>query len=280
MTKNRRVRRALIVILTVAVAGGTATLAALADSANAAGSQIPVTRAQGTPAASSDAPRAVPSATLHAAHTGTSAPAASTSPGTTRSASGSATNASSRTVQQVQLNAAQLPARSAEQWTASGSPSTRVIQGHDIEENECASVDGATTWTQQSFSGGGSQNVAIQDTFAFSSASAAQNADQAIVSAMGTCQQTTRALQARNKVPADGVVTQTAESGGAVAWERTWTGVMGVSAEGPQTNHLYLAVGGSTLIVLQFTEFPGAAAAYDTAGDPQVLAMLETELAR
>jgi hypothetical protein len=34
------------------------------------------------------------------------------------------------------------------------------------------------------------------------------------------------------------------------------------------------------LIVLQFTEFPGHAAPYDVARDPQVLAMLDAESAR
>jgi hypothetical protein len=55
---------------------------------------------------------------------------------------------------------------------------------------------------------------------------------------------------------------------------------MGISAGGPQTNHFYVAVNGTRLIVLQFTEFPGQATRYNVAADPQVLAMLDAELAR
>jgi hypothetical protein len=55
---------------------------------------------------------------------------------------------------------------------------------------------------------------------------------------------------------------------------------MGISADGPQTNHLYFAVNGTRLVVLQFTEFPGTSAPYNAAGDPQILAMLSTELAQ
>jgi len=179
----------------------------------------------------------------------------------------------------VQLTSGQLPALSAEKWVATGAPSTRSIAGHDIGENECAKVDGASTWTQQAFSGGDGQNVAIQDTFVFTNAAAARSAYQNVVTGMDGCQQTTRALQAANKVALDASVTETAGQPEAAAWKRSWTGVMGMSAEGPQTNHYYLAVNGTRLIVLQFTEFPGQAAPYDVAADPQVLAMLDAELA-
>jgi hypothetical protein len=180
----------------------------------------------------------------------------------------------------MQLSPTQLPAPAAEKWAAVGTPSNRDVNGHDIGENECAKVDGADTWTQQAFSGGDGQNVAIQDTFVFGSTGTATSAYQNLISGMDLCRQTTRALQAANKVPVDATVTETASRSDAAAWERSWTGVMGMSAAGPQTNHLYVAVDGTRLIVLQFTEFPDQAAAYDVSADPSVLSMLQAELAR
>lgn len=183
-------------------------------------------------------------------------------------------------IQPVQPSATRLPAAAQEKWTPIGKPNTRTVTGHDIRENECTSVHGATTWIQQGFSGGAGQTAAIQDTFAFGSSGEAQAAYQLMATSMGQCQATTRAYQSANHTPADAIVKQTASTAHAVAWERTWTGVMGMSAEGPQTNHLYVAVSGHMLIVLQFTEFPGHAAPYDAARDPQVLAMLDVELAQ
>lgn len=182
--------------------------------------------------------------------------------------------------QPIQLSATQLPDAAAEQWTPIGGPNTRTITGHDIRENECASVHGARTWSQQGFSGDSGQTAAVQDTFTFDSRSEAQAAYQGIATAMAHCQATTRSLQSVNHTPPNAVVRQTAKLASSIAWERTWTAVMGISAEGPQTNHLYLAVSGAVLIVLQFTEFPGHAAPYDVARDPQVLAMLDAEPAR
>ena len=46
----------------------------------------------------------------------------------------------------------------------------------------------------------------------------------------------------------------------AAAWQRTWTGVQGLSAPGPQTNHLYFALHGTTVICLQFTQLAGTSA--------------------
>ena len=227
----------------------------------------PTVTATGSAAASSTAP----SSPVSTASTSASAPGSAAASGL----------ASTGSAQHVQLTATQLPADSAEKWVPAGTPSTRTVAGHDIGENECAKVDGATTWIQQSFSGGDSQNVAIQDTFGFTSATAARSAYQSVVTGMDACQHTTRALQATNRVvPADATVTETASKADAAAWKRNWTGVMGMSADGPQTNHVYIAVDGSRLIVLQFTEFPGDAAPYDVSTDPAVLSMLSAELAR
>jgi hypothetical protein len=207
-----------------------------------------------------------------------SEPTVATSPSTSSLSSQNRPSAARK--QPVQLSATQLPDAAAEQWTPIGEPNTRTITGHDIRENECASVHGARTWSQQGFSGDSGQTAAVQDTFTFDSRSEAQAAYQGIATAMAHCQATTRSLQSVNHTPPNAVVRQTAKLASSIAWERTWTGVMGISAEGPQTNHLYLAVSGAVLIVLQFTEFPGHAAPYDVARDPQVLAMLDAEPAR
>jgi hypothetical protein len=270
MKKNRRPCRVIILATALAVvaAGGAALV--LANSAGAA------TPARATAAQTHSPhvpqkrnPRIVPMApiSIHASVSEHSTAAAPAVPIPAR-------------IQAVQLPAKQLPAAAAEKWVPVGQPNTRSVVGHDIRENECVSVHGATTWIQQGFSGDGGQTAAIQDTFAFASSAQAQAAYQAMATGMAHCQAATRAYQRANHTPPNAVVRQTASLAHAIAWERTWTGVLGISAAGPQANHLYLAVGGPVLIVLQFTEFPGQAAPYHVVGDPQVLAMLGTELAR
>jgi hypothetical protein len=266
-------RRALAIAAAVATLGGAGLALVMADAAGAA-----------TPAG----PRALTSNThIHpmAAATGTpgqtrpTTASAASAPAQTRTSTAPSAAAIADPVVALQLAPTQLPAVAAEKWSPVGAPSTRSVTGHDIGENECAKVDGANTWTQQAFAGGDGQNVAIQDTFTFDTAGAARSAYQNVTTGMNACQQTTRALQTTNKVPLDASVTDTASRPEAAAWMRNWTGVMGMSAQGPQTNHFYLAVNGTRLIVLQLTEFPGQAAPYNTAADPLVLAMLDTELA-
>jgi hypothetical protein len=248
---------------TVAAATIALTSPALSSAAaRAAGDSEPTTQVASVPSYSAAA----------------SAPTVATSPSTSSLSSQNRPSAARK--QPIQLSATQLPDAAAEQWTPIGEPNTRTITGHDIRENECASVHGARTWSQQGFSGDSGQTAAVQDTFTFDSRSEAQAAYQGIATAMAHCQATTRSLQSVNHTPPNAVVRQTAKLASSIAWERTWTGVMGISAEGPQTNHLYLAVSGAVLIVLQFTEFPGHAAPYDVARDPQVLAMLDAEPAR
>jgi hypothetical protein len=286
MTRAAR-RRTLALAVAAGVAGAGCLGIVLADSAGAAVPAAGATRTQSTHivamAPASSAPTA--QATGPAGATNRTSAAAHGIASTPGSAAGTASNASGASsiagqAQQVQLAPAQLPALSAEKWVAVGAPSVRDIAGHDIGENECAKVDGANVWTQQAFSGGDGQNVAIQDTFVFTSTAGAQAAYQHIVTGMHGCQQTTRALQTANKVQSDASVTETATRSDAAAWERDWTGVMGMSAAGPQTNHFYVAVQGTRLIALQFTEFPGHAAPYNVSADPSVVAMLEAELAR
>lgn len=280
-------RRALALTVTAGLVGVGCLGVALAESAGAA--SLPASSARNQQQNAHIVPLgSAPASPLTTA--GGSAKASAGAAVTTASASQPAASSSGAALgsvgasggqaQQVQLASGQLPALAADKWAPVGAPSTRTVAGHDIGENECAKVVGADTWTQQAFSGGDSQNVAIQDTFVFGSAAAASSAYQNLMSGMGACQQTTRALQAANKVSANAVVTETASRSDAAAWERSWTGVMGMSADGPQTNHLYAAVDGTRLIVLQFTEFPGQAAAYDVSADPSVLSMLGSELTR
>lgn len=262
---------ALVAAVVVALAGVTTLLVVeLAPPAASASTPASASASASTPDSAS-----VPASA--AASPAGAAPVAS-SPSASTGAAPNSTLASQAL--QVQLTAAQLPAAAAENWTPVGTTHTRNLTGQNIRENECLTVDGANLWAQRSFAGGAGQNMALQDTYVFASASAAQSAYRTILSTMADCQAASRAMQATNKVTEDAVTVQTATQADAAAWVRTWTGVLGMSAQGPQTNHIYAAVAGPRLVILQFTEFPGQAAAYNVAADPTVLAELDTELAR
>lgn len=253
-----------------AAAPGTAPLAAQRQNAVPALTSLPTPA--GTAGAASDAtPAAAPATTP--ARSAIRQPSATPSTDSSTAPGDSAPRAD-------EIAASQLPAVQTEQWKANAPANTRDIVGHDISENECAKVVGAATWTQQGFAGGDGQNEAVQDTFTFTGSAAAQHAYTTFVEAMGTCQATSRADQSTNHVTPDAVVHSTGTAAEAQGWERTWTGVTGISAGGPQTDHTYVAIGGNRLIVLQFTEFPGQAAPYAISGDPAVLTMLEGELAQ
>jgi hypothetical protein len=184
-------------------------------------------------------------------------------------------------VKSLQLNSIQLPAVSSERWTPSGTPMTRDVTGHDVSENECTKVHDATSWTQQAFAGGrGGNNPAFQDTFIFNNAATAQSAYQHMTVELAACQETTRALQAKNKITPDATVAKTASMPSASAWKRRWTGVTGMSDAEKQTNHIYLAVSSDRLIVLQFTELSGNATPYNVIKDSQTLSMLKSELTK
>lgn len=260
MKNNRRARRVIVLAAALAVVGGGGAALLLAGSSGAAPARATAAQAQN--------PHVLPMA-----------PPPSDTPARGPGAAAAPAPPSAR-IRAVQLSAAQLPAAAAQKWTPTGKPNARTITGHAIRENECASVRGATTWTQQGFTGDRGQTPAIQDTFSFGSSGGARAAFKSVVTGMARCQAVTRAYQRRNHTRADAVVKQTASRAHSVAWERTWTGVMGISAAGPQANHFYLALDGPVLTDLQFTEFPGHAASYRFAHDPQVLAMLDAELAR
>lgn len=262
----------------LAVFGLAATLgiAACGAPAQAGRSQAPtLTLTQTQRPASSAGTAAAPTASVSPAAKGVRTSAAATPiPGNPAPGAQHASVAAAR----VSLAPAQLPAFAAESWTAQSADPVQQVTGHDIELNECASIHGATTWQQQAYSSSGG-NSAILEIYTFASDSAG-SAYHAALSGMAACQTTTRALQTANHVPADAVSRQTASATGAAAFVRTWTGVEGVSAAGPQTNHLYFAMHGTTLLVLHFDELAGqsTAAPYDVRNDPGVLSMLTNVL--
>ncbi|MCC9309581.1 hypothetical protein LN042_21305 [Kitasatospora sp. RB6PN24] len=149
------------------------------------------------------------------------------------------------------------------------------MSGHDIALNECASVHGATTWQQQPYLSSGG-DPAVLEIYTFAGPAAANTAYDRVRSGMSSCQATSRALQSTHHITADAVSQQTADAPGAAAFERTWTGVEGVSAPGKQTNHLYLAAHGTSLLVLHFDELASGSAAvpYDVHQDSNVLSLL------
>ncbi|MGW2667687.1 hypothetical protein ACWC5F_06435 [Streptomyces sp. NPDC001272] len=174
-----------------------------------------------------------------------------------------------------------LAAVTAQSWTAHAPGPVRQITGHDIALNECASVRGAATWQQQPYLSNGG-NSAVLEIYTFGTEAAAAAANEGIRSGMSSCQATSKALQSANHLTPDAVTRQTADATDAVAFERTWTGVEGISAHGAQTNHLYLAAHGTRVLVLHFDELSEgsrAAAPYNTHQDPNVLSLLTNLLA-
>lgn len=173
-----------------------------------------------------------------------------------------------------------LATYTAESWTAQTAGPLRQVTGHDIALNECASVHGATTWQQQPYLSSGG-NPAVLEIYTFGTAAEADAAYQKVYSGMSSCQATSRALQNAQHVTADAVARQTAAATDAAAFERTWTGVEGISAAGKQTNHLYLAAHGTCLLILHFDELATGSPArpYDVNQDPHVLSLLTNLLA-
>lgn len=235
------------------------------------------------------APSAAPTQAVARASTRTTAPAgvhqptaAAQAPRTTVQPVSSPPPAGSvsKTAQLVAAPA-QLPAFKAESWVAQAPGPVLAVTGHDIGLNECASVDGATTWQQQGYKSSGGSS-AILETYTFKSAAVATAADTGVLSGMQRCQSTSRALQTANHITADAVCAETAHTARAEAFERTWTGVQGISAAGPQINHLYIALRGSTILILHFDELNtrgSSAGTYSVRNDPAVLTMLTGLLA-
>ena len=241
------------------------------------------------PASSHDVPASAASVSASAASSTTAlpAPSASATRGATAAptAQPSASVAAART-QPSQANSglpvapAQLPAFSVESWTAQKTGSVVHVHGHNVELNECATVDGPATWQQQTYVSSSGGDSAIFETFTFGTSAAARSAFATASSGMKSCQATSRALQVTHHITPDAVSLETASTADAAAFERTWTGVEGMSAYGPQVNHLYLATSGATVVVLHFDEFGKEPAPYDVHDDATVLTTLLGVLAR
>jgi hypothetical protein len=231
----------------------------------------------GTVSARSAAPTTAPAAPSTSATDSTATAAATTQPtpgaAPSRTQPGSANPA-------LPLAPSQLPAFNVEAWTAQKAGPVEHVTGHNVGLNECATVHGAATWQQQPYVSSSGGDSAIFETYTFGTSAEARSAYAAASAGMKSCQATSRALQVAAHVTPDAVTRQTAIATDAAAFERTWTGVGGVSAYGAQTNHLYLAVRGTMLVVLHFDEFGKDPAAYDVRNDPAVAATLIGVLSR
>jgi hypothetical protein len=263
------------IALTAAGCAADATPVTTQVAAQAKGTSVPL-----PPPSSAAATTSTASATsgTSVANQSTTGARTSTAPNSA-STSGLSSTPQAKVVGGAVISTAQLPAGSSEQWTPVGSALTRDVTGHVVAINECASVQGASSWTQQGYVGVNGQDPALEGVFTFGSAAQAASAYTAAVQEMAACRQTSRALQSTNKIATDAVVlttaTDTRTENHAMAWERSWTGVEGMSAAGPQINHYYFALRGSTLVALQFSELnPTAGHRYAVTGDTQILAKL------
>ncbi|GAA2237654.1 MULTISPECIES: hypothetical protein [Kitasatospora] len=177
----------------------------------------------------------------------------------------------------ARLSAEQLPNGVAEGWQPLSQPRVQAVTG-DIQLNECASVSGAATWWQQGYVGV-HRTPAEQDLFTFRDAAAAQAAYQGLLTQMDGCQNQSRAVQAKALGLADAQVAKTAVTDRGTSWSRQWTGVEGLSAAGPQTDHLYAVLQGTRLAVVHYDEWAGThAAPYSTRSDGDLLTSVAQQL--
>jgi hypothetical protein len=116
------------------------------------------------------------------------------------------------------------------------------------------------------------------------SSAEARSAYAGVVSGMKSCQAASRSLQTASRITSritpDAVTRQTATATDAAAFERTWTGVGGISAPVSQINHLYLAICGTTLLVLHFDQLGRQNTPYNVRNDQGVLSTLLGVLTR
>jgi hypothetical protein len=207
---------------------------------------------------------------------GPSAPKPASAASSVKSRPASSQPARSKRTSALTAAPAQLPAFKAESWVAQAPGPVMTVSGHEIHLNECASVDGATTWQQQGYKSSGGDS-AILETYTFASRTAARAAYTNVLVGMNQCQSTSRRLQTANHIAANAACLGTAHTAISGAFERTWTGVQGISAAGPQINHFYIAMKRTTVLVLHFDELntsAGSARTYSVRNDPAVLTML------
>ena len=176
------------------------------------------------------------------------------------------------------LTAAQLPDGTAEKWQTIASPRTLTVTGRTVQVNECVTVHGAVTWQQQAYADS-YRTPAEQDVFTFADSTAAHAARLSLAEEMSDCQARSRSLQAKSHVVVDAQVTRTAATGAGDAWSRQWTGVEGLSAAGPQTDHLYAVQVGNTLAVIHFDQWaPAHPVASGTGADLSLLTAVARQL--
>ncbi|MCX5382028.1 hypothetical protein [Streptomyces sp. NBC_00083] len=220
-----------------------------------------------TPSQEAARPHAAPSPTASSA---ASAPASARVP--------AGASAAGHSAPAPPLAAQQLPNAANAAWKPMGSPVGRPAVQH-IGLNECVGVDGATAWLQQGWVSA-AKTPAIQDAFTFATSGAAEEAFEQAGAGMKNCAAPLIALQKKNGGAADASVASTATATDATAWRYRWNAAPGMSAPGPQTHHVYLAVSGNELTVLQYTDLASAQQA-DTAtpaSDQQFLAVLSGQL--
>ncbi|MFA7762049.1 hypothetical protein [Streptomyces sp. NRRL S-448] len=173
----------------------------------------------------------------------------------------------------VQVTPAQLPDNARLKWKPLAPAVTQPLTA-DFQLNECASVPGATTWRQEAFISK-DKTPAAHNTLTFKDEAAAKAGLRKVLEGMSSCAATSQALQKEYGLTPDATVAQTAGSDSGRAWSRRWNGVMGSSAAGFQTNHVYAVQRGAVLTLLTFEEWDSAApASYDTRSDASVLATL------
>ncbi|QMU70702.1 hypothetical protein [Streptacidiphilus sp. P02-A3a] len=181
-------------------------------------------------------------------------------------------------VSAARLSAAQLPDGATEKWQAIAPARAQPVSGRGVQVNECATVHGATTWQQLAYAGAYG-TPAEQDVFSFPSSAAAHAAEQGLAAQMDACQSTSRTLQSTSHVVVDARVARTASTPQGAAWSRQWTGVEGLSAAGPQTDHLYTVQVGSTLAVVHFDQWAAShTAPYSTRADQALLSAVARQL--
>ncbi|MFJ4779292.1 hypothetical protein [Streptomyces sp. NPDC088762] len=172
-----------------------------------------------------------------------------------------------------QVEPAQLPDNAQQKWKELGPALTQPLT-QDFQLNECVSVPGATNWRQQAFISS-HKTPAIQNSLSFKDEAAAKAGYQKVLDGMNSCAQTSQALQKQYRLTPDAAVSPTASIDNGRAWSRRWDAVQGISAAGPQTNHIYVVQRGAVLTLLSFDEWDSAApASYDPRSDASVLAML------
>ncbi|MED7951134.1 hypothetical protein PUR61_08320 [Streptomyces sp. BE20] len=175
------------------------------------------------------------------------------------------------------LPAALLPGAAAQRWRPLPSAAVRRTTS-GVRLNECASVVGAETWQQQAYVGV-QGTPALQEIFTFPDAATAQDSYRGLLDGMSDCQDRSRALQAKHGGVADTEVVRTAAIDRGTAWSRRWTAVEGLSAAGPQIDHLYAVRHDTALTVVHFDERADPAiTAHDTGADSDVLTAIARRL--